>query len=169
MTGQMTGRLAAGTGGSAGGSGGSRGKARGMRGQATETVGRASMDEGSRKNWAGNVVFRAAGLSRPATVGELQALVARTGRIRALGTGHSFNDIADSPGAQVSVAGLPPEVEIDSAASVAQVAAGLTYAELAVRLDEKGFALGNLASLPHISVAGACATATHGSGLANAC
>jgi xylitol oxidase len=126
------------------------------------------MDEGSRKNWAGNVVFRAADLSRPATVGELQALVARTGRIRALGTGHSFNDIADSPGAQVSVAGLPPEVEIDSAASVAQVAAGLTYAELAVRLDEKGFALGNLASLPHISVAGACATATHGSGLANA-
>jgi len=126
------------------------------------------MDEGSRKNWAGNVVFRAAGLSRPATVGELQALVARTGRIRALGTGHSFNDIADSPGAQVSVAGLPPEVEIDSAASVAQVAAGLTYAELAMRLDEKGFALGNLASLPHISVAGACATATHGSGAANA-
>jgi len=126
------------------------------------------MDEGSRKNWAGNVAFRAADLSRPATVGELQALVARTGRIRALGTGHSFNDIADSPGTQVSVAGLPPEVEIDSAASVAQVAAGLTYAELAVRLDEKGFALGNLASLPHISVAGACATATHGSGAANA-
>ena len=126
------------------------------------------MNTGSRKNWAGNVAFRAADLSRPATVGELQALVARTGRIRALGTGHSFNDIADSPGTQVSVAGLPPEVEIDSAASVAQVAAGLTYAELAVRLDEKGFALGNLASLPHISVAGACATATHGSGLANA-
>ena len=126
------------------------------------------MDEGSRKNWAGNVVFRAADLSRPATVGELQALVAGAGRIRTLGTGHSFNDIADSPGAQVSVAGLPPEVEIDSAASVAQVAAGLTYAELAVRLDEKGLALGNLASLPHISVAGACATATHGSGLANA-
>ncbi|MGH3192592.1 MAG: D-arabinono-1,4-lactone oxidase [Streptosporangiaceae bacterium] len=126
------------------------------------------MDAGSRTNWAGNVTFRAADLSRPATVGELQALVAGTDRIRALGTGHSFNDIADSPGAQVSVAGLPPEVEIDSAASVARVAAGLTYAELAVRLDEKGFALRNLASLPHISVAGACATATHGSGLANA-
>ena len=125
------------------------------------------MDAGSRKNWAGNVAFRAADLSRPATVGELQAVVAGADRIRALGTGHSFNDIADSPGTQVSVAGLPPEVEIDSAASVARVAAGLTYAELAVRLDDKGFALRNLASLPHISVAGACATATHGSGLAN--
>jgi alditol oxidase len=126
------------------------------------------MDAGSRKNWAGNVAFRAADLSRPATVGQLQALVAKTDRIRALGTGHSFSDIADTPGTQVSVAGLPPEVEIDSAASVARVAAGLTYADLAVRLDEKGFALRNLASLPHISVAGTCATATHGSGLANA-
>ncbi len=126
------------------------------------------MGAGSRQNWAGNVAFRAADLSRPATVGQLQALVAKAGRIRVLGTGHSFSDIADSPCTQVSVAGLPPEVEIDSAASVARVAAGLTYAELAVRLDEKGFALRNLASLPHISVAGACATGTHGSGRANA-
>ena len=125
------------------------------------------MGAGSRTNWAGNVAFRAADLSRPATVGELQALVARTGRVRPLGTGHSFSDIADSPGVQVSLAGLPPEVEIDSAACVARVAAGLTYAELAPRLDEKGFGLRNLASLPHISVAGACATGTHGSGLGN--
>ena len=94
-------------------------------------------------------------------------MVARAGRIRALGTGHSFNDMADSPGAQVTLAGLPPEVSVDSAASLARVAAGLSYAELAGRLDRLGFALRNLASLPHISVAGACATATHGSGAAN--
>ena len=84
-----------------------------------------------------------------------------------MGTGHSFNDMADSPGAQVTLAGLPPEVSVDSAASLARVAAGLSYAELAGRLDRLGFALRNLASLPHISVAGACATATHGSGAAN--
>ena len=84
-----------------------------------------------------------------------------------LGTGHSFNDMADSPGAQVTLAGLPPEVSVDSAASLARVAAGLSYAEVAGRLDRLGFALRNLASLPHISVAGACATATHGSGAAN--
>ena len=94
-------------------------------------------------------------------------MVARAGRIRVLGTGHSFNDMADSPGAQVTLAGLPPEVSVDSAASLARVAAGLSYAELAGRLDRLGFALRNLASLPHISVAGACATATHGSGAAN--
>ena len=123
-----------------------------------------------RTNWAGNIAFGAADLYRPATLGELRAVVGRArpqDRIRVLATGHSFNDLADSPGAQVSLAGLPPEVEIDSAASQARVAAGMTYAELAARLDARGFALRNLASLPHISVAGACATATHGSGIAN--
>jgi len=120
-----------------------------------------------RTNWAGNVAFAALGFYRPSSLSELQALVARSARIRVLATGHSFNDLADSPGAQVSLAGLPPEVSVDSAASVARVAAGLSYAELAVRLDARGFALRNLASLPHISVGGATATATHGSGTAN--
>jgi alditol oxidase len=120
-----------------------------------------------RTNWAGNVAFGAADLYRPATFGQLQAIVARARRIRVLAAGHSFNDLADSPGAQVSLAGLTPEVEIDSAAMVARISAGLSYAELAGRLDRQGFALRNLASLPHISVAGACATATHGSGSAH--
>jgi len=121
----------------------------------------------SRRNWAANIAFQAPEFHRPASLAQLQALVARAGRIRVLGTGHSFNDVADSPGTQVSLAGLAPEVEIDSAASVAKVAAGLSYAQLAGHLDRHGFALRNLASLPHISVAGACATATHGSGTAN--
>ena len=120
-----------------------------------------------RTNWAGNVTFGAADLHRPSSLGELQSVVARSGRIRVLATGHSFNDMADSPGAQVTLAGLPPQVSVDSARSVARVAAGLSYAEVAPRLDERGFALRNLASLPHISVAGATATATHGSGAAN--
>ncbi len=120
-----------------------------------------------RANWAGNIVFTAPDFHRPATVGELRAVVARARQIRVLATGHSFNDMADSPGAQVSLADLPPEVELDSAASLVRVAAGLTYAQVAVRLDRQGFALRNMASLPRISVAGACATGTHGSGLAN--
>ena len=121
-----------------------------------------------RTNWAGNVAFGAPDFYRPSTVSELQAAVANAGpKIRVLATGHSFNDMADSPGAQVSLVGLPPEVSVDSAASVARVAAGLSYAEVARRLDARGFALRNLASLPHISVAGATATATHGSGAAH--
>lgn len=120
-----------------------------------------------RTNWAGNIAFGAPDFFRPSSLGELQAVVARAPRIRVLATGHSFNDMADSPGAQVTLAGLPAEVSVDSARSVARVAAGLSYAEVAARLDARGFALPNLASLPHISVAGACATATHGSGAAN--
>ena len=118
-------------------------------------------------NWAGNIAFGAPDFARPATLGELQSVVARAVRVRVLATGHSFNDLADSPGTQVSLSALPAGLETDSAASVVQVPAGLTYAQLAAGLDARGLALHNLASLPHISVAGACATATHGSGPAN--
>ena len=120
-----------------------------------------------RTNWAGNIVFTAPDFHRPASLSQLQALVARSARVRVLATGHSFNDMADSPGAQVSLAAMPADIEVDSAASLVKVPAALTYAQLAGRLDARGLALRNLASLPHISVAGACATATHGSGLAN--
>src|SRR5215475_2995266 len=120
-----------------------------------------------RTNWAGNITFAAPDFCRPASLAELRAVVARARQVRVLGTGHAFNDMADSPGAQVSLAGLPPEVEVDSAAALVRVAAGLTYGDLASRLDRQRFALRNLASLPHISVAGACATGTHGSGPAN--
>jgi len=120
-----------------------------------------------RANWAGNIAFSAPDFHRPATLGELRAVVAGARQLRVVATGHSFNDMADSPGAQVSLAGLPPEVEVDPAASRVRVAAGLSYAALAGRLDRQGFALHNLASLPHISVAGACATGTHGSGRLN--
>ena len=120
-----------------------------------------------RTNWAGNIAFAAPDFYRPASLAGLQAVVARARQVRVLGTGHSFNDMADSPGAQVSLAGLPPEVEVDSAAGLVRVAAALTYGDLASRLDRQRFALRNLASLPHISVAGACATGTHGSGPAN--
>jgi xylitol oxidase len=120
-----------------------------------------------RTNWAGNITYSAADFYRPATISELRRVVAQASQIRVLATGHSFNDLADSPGAQVSLADLPPEVDVDSAAGLVRVPAGLSYGQLAPRLDDKGFALRNMASLPHISVAGACATATHGSGLAN--
>jgi len=115
-------------------------------------------------NWAGNVEFRAAGMRRPRTVAGLAAMVAGSTHARALGTGHSFSRIADTPGELISVAGLPPVADIDTAAATVTAAAGVRYGDLARRLNMAGWALPNLASLPHISVAGACATATHGSG-----
>jgi alditol oxidase len=118
-------------------------------------------------NWAGNVTFSAERFHRPASVGELQRIVAGSSRVRAIGTGHSFNRIADSPGDLVSVAGLPRVIQIDAARATVMVSAGLRYGELAGPLNEAGWALRNLGSLPHISIAGACATGTHGSGDAN--
>ena len=115
-------------------------------------------------NWAGNVRFGSRQVRRPTSVPGLQRLVAASPRVRALGTGHSFSPIADTPGALISVADLPKIIEIDLGRPSVTVSAGLTYGELAPALHERGYALRNLGSLPHISVAGACATATHGSG-----
>jgi len=122
---------------------------------------------GALTNWAGNIAFSTQRLHRPDSVAELRRLVGSSARVRALGTAHSFNRIADTPGELVSVAGLPRMIEIDTASATATVSAGLRYAELAEYLYRAGFALPNLASLPHISIAGACATGTHGSGDGN--
>lgn len=118
-------------------------------------------------NWAGNVHFQAATVHRPVSVPELQRLVASSDRIRALGTAHSFSLIADTDGDLVSLARLPPVVDVDTAAAAVRLSAGLRYSDVAPRLQAAGLALANLASLPHISVAGAVATGTHGSGDTN--
>ncbi|WP_456823186.1 D-arabinono-1,4-lactone oxidase [Cellulomonas sp. P5_E12] len=115
-------------------------------------------------NWAGNYTYRAADIHRPRTVEELQEIVARSPKIRALGTRHCFNDIADDPAALVALDGLEVAPEIDEAARTVTVTGGTRYGTLAQHLHPAGWAVHNLASLPHISVAGAVATATHGSG-----
>jgi len=115
-------------------------------------------------NWAGTVTFDPARVHRPASVDELRRLVTRSARIRPLGTGHSFSPLVDAPGDLVTVAGLPPVTDLDTTRDTVTVAAGVRYGELARYLHAAGYALANLASLPHISVAGAVATGTHGSG-----
>ncbi|WP_333770708.1 D-arabinono-1,4-lactone oxidase [Streptomyces sp. IBSBF 2435] len=120
-----------------------------------------------RTNWAGNLTFSAAEVRRPATVAEMRSLVAAGRRVKALGSGHSFSDIADTDGTLIDLSALPPEIDVDTAARTVRVAAGVRYAELAAHLHARGFALPNMASLPHISVGGSVATGTHGSGDAN--
>jgi xylitol oxidase len=119
------------------------------------------------RNWAANVEFRPARVHRPATLDELRRVVAGSSSVRVLGTGHSFNRIADTSGDLVRVDGLPAEIRVDGETRTATVAAGLRLAEIAQRLHSAGYALANLPSLPHISLAGACATGTHGSGDGN--
>ena len=114
-------------------------------------------------NWAGNYRYRASALHRPSSVEHLQEVVANAPRVRVLGSRHSFTDLADSA-ELVSLEGLPKDVAVDHEAGTVSFSAGLRYGELAEELEREGLALANLASLPHISVAGAVATATHGSG-----
>ncbi|CAN5700708.1 FAD-binding protein [soil metagenome] len=119
------------------------------------------------KNWAGNYEFRAARVHRPSSVEETQEIVAGVGKARALGTRHSFNAIADSSEDLISTERLDRIVSIDRDRRTVTVEGGLPYGRLCQTLDAEGFAIPNLASLPHISVAGAVATATHGSGERN--
>ncbi|MBM6402664.1 FAD-binding protein [Phycicoccus sp. CSK15P-2] len=116
------------------------------------------------RTWAGSHTFGAERLARPRSVAEVQDLLATTERVRALGSRHSFTDIADTAGTLVSLDDLPREVLVDETARTVSVSAGTTYGQLAATLEEKGWALGAMASLPHIAVAGAVSTGTHGSG-----
>ncbi|QMU71422.1 D-arabinono-1,4-lactone oxidase [Streptacidiphilus sp. P02-A3a] len=115
-------------------------------------------------NWAGNLAYSAARRHEPGTVAELQSIVRAGSRVRALGSRHSFNRVADTDGDLVSTAALPPVLRIAEDRRTVRVGGGVRYAVLAERLWQDGLALANLASLPHISVAGAVATGTHGSG-----
>jgi xylitol oxidase len=119
-----------------------------------------------RTNWAGNLTYSAPNLLELHSVEEAQSAVRELPHLRALGSRHSFNAIADSTENQVSLHALN-SIDLDPAAKTVTVGAGVRYGDLAPVIDARGFALHNLASLPHISVAGAIATATHGSGLHN--
>lgn len=120
----------------------------------------------ARTNWAGNYTYAAKTLHRPRSVEEAQEIVARADRIRVLGSGHSFTSIADAQ-ELLSLDRLPEECAIDRETNTVRVSSNIRYGELCEVLGGAGLALGNLASLPHISVAGAVATATHGSGQGN--
>ena len=121
---------------------------------------------GPRTNWAGNLTYHTDNLLTPETVEETQQLVKTKPKLRALGSRHCFNTIADSTAAQISLTALDSMV-IDADAKTVTVGAGVRYGILAPYIDKAGFALHNLASLPHITAVGACATATHGSGIKN--
>jgi len=128
---------------------------------------KAWTQEGSLKNWSGNLTYSTHNVTSPASVAEVQALVKKTGKLKVLGTRHCFNSIADSKDNLLSTKNLNKIISIDTKAHTVTVEAGIKYGELAPYLDGHGYALHNLASLPHISVGGACATATHGSGVKN--
>jgi xylitol oxidase len=117
-------------------------------------------------NWAGNYRFRAEKLHRPSSLEQVQDIIAHAPRLRVVGSRHSFTDIADSS-ELLTLDDLPLDVVLDHDSGTVSFSAALRFGELIEALNDEGLALANLASLPHISVAGAVATATHGSGDAN--
>src|ERR1700688_2393434 len=118
-------------------------------------------------NWAGNLVYGTDRLYSAKSSQQVRDYVRRETNLKVLGSRHCFNNIADSKHSFLSLKAMDEVVELDTRAATATVNAGITYGQLSPYLHSKGFALHNLASLPHISVAGACSTATHGSGEKN--
>ena len=119
------------------------------------------------KNWAGNIDYSTENLYAARSVAEVSSYVSGHSKLKVLGTRHCFNTIADSRDGFLSLAGLDGTPQLDPAGQTVTVAANVTYGRLAEFLHAKGWALHNLASLPHISVAGAVSTGTHGSGERN--
>jgi alditol oxidase len=115
-------------------------------------------------NWADNYTFAAKLIHRPASVDEVRRIIARSSHVRAIGARHSFNGIADSPGDLIDLGAIAPNFVIDPELRVVTVGAGTNYSVLATHLHQAGWALHNMASVPHVSIAGAVSTGTHGSG-----
>src|SRR5215207_5678299 len=111
-------------------------------------------------NWSEHVAFTASAAHFPRSVAEVQEIVRRSDKVRAVGARHSFNAIADTPGALVSLRALDRRIEIDAAAKTVTIDGGITYAELVPVLEAAGWAVFNLASVPDLSVVGAASTAT---------
>jgi len=126
----------------------------------------SEQQEKARTNWAGNYTYSTNNLHLPKSVADVQKVVKSCDKLKALGARHSFNGIADSTANQISLKQLD-QMTLDKKARTVTVEAGVTYGRLSPYLDENGYAVHNLASLPHVTVAGACATGTHGSGIKN--
>jgi len=119
------------------------------------------------KNWAGNLEYSTDRLYSANSLEEVRSYVKKQNKLKVLGTRHCFNNIADSTDNFLSLKSMDKVVALEPEARTVTVDAGMTYGQLCPLLHSKGFALHNLASLPHISIAGACSTATHGSGEKN--
>lgn len=118
-------------------------------------------------NWAGNLQYGTDRLYSAQSLEQVRQFVKEQSRLKVLGTRHCFNNIADSTDGFLSMPSMDKEISVDKQGRTVNVEAGTRYGQLCPHLDEQGFALHNLASLPHISIAGACTTGTHGSGVRN--
>jgi len=125
-------------------------------------------DRTSWTNWAGNQSCAPTAIRRPTSEAELVALVkaaaAAGTRVKCVGAGHSFTPIACTDGVLVDLSGYGRLLGHDVEADTVTVEAGISLNALSDLLDERGLALENMGDISYQSIAGAAATATHGTG-----
>jgi L-gulono-1,4-lactone dehydrogenase len=120
------------------------------------------------RNWSGDQRCSPVAIERPRSLEELSAAVVRAAdrglRLRAVGAGHSFSEIACSDDVLVSLDALSDVLDVDASSGLVRVQAGISIRELSRRLETHGLALENLGDIDVQSIAGAISTATHGTG-----
>jgi L-gulono-1,4-lactone dehydrogenase len=107
-------------------------------------------------------------IEHPESIAEIVAVLeqaaARREGVRAVGSGHSFSDIALTDGRQLVLDRMTRVLDVDRGSGLVRVQAGITIRELSSRLAEHGLAMENLGDIDVQSIAGAISTATHGTG-----
>jgi len=121
------------------------------------------------RNWGRSAAAQPAHVARPSSVDEVVAVVRAAAErglaVKAVGAGHSFTDIAATPGVLVDLSGLRGLISVDAARARVRLAAGTHLWELPELLDPLGLALANMGDIDRQTIAGATSTGTHGTGL----
>ena len=119
-------------------------------------------------NWAGDQVSRPVAIERPRDRDELVAAIRRARdrglSVRAVGSGHSFSDVALGEGALLDLGRLDRVLATDAERGLVKVEGGIVLGELNRRLDERGIAFENLGDIDRQTLSGSISTATHGTG-----
>jgi FAD-linked oxidoreductase len=121
------------------------------------------------RNWAGTVTCTPAEVVRPrdeaGVVDAVRRAVAAGRRVRVAGSGHSYSPLVHTDGMLISLERLTGIAAVDDARSEVTVWAGTRLRDLGGPLWDRGYSMENLGDTHAQAVAGAVATATHGSGI----
>lgn len=127
------------------------------------------------RNHTGNQHIEPLRCERPAALGDLVAIVREAERdgvnVRAVGSGHSWSDVALTPGFLIETHGLHRPLPVDclrddvDGSLLVRTEAGVRLSELNPRLEAEGLALSNMGGWDAQTVAGVMSTSTHGSGI----
>src|SRR5258708_13294960 len=113
------------------------------------------------KNWAGNIDYSTENLYSASSIEQVCSFVTQHAKLKALGTRHCFNKIADSHDYFLSLKSMDDVISLDAKPHTLTLGAGITHGKLSPYLHATGSALHHLASLPHLSVPPSSTPTTH--------